>query len=326
MKIELDPADGRPAYQRVAGRIEAMVRNGDLEPGARLPSERAMALSLNLARGTVKRALEVLERGRVVEVVRGRGCYVSASSAAGRGDRAMAAVDRFLDEMDRLKFAGRQILSLVEAKIAERKEQVRGIHVAAVGFGPEALLSVERQVGRFFRGKPARISMNRLRADARPETRMSPFDLILTLPSHQAELAGLLPGLRDRILSVSVSPRAGTLVELARLNPGLRVGVIYGSPQFLGAVRGQLEGLGVLAGTDRLPDLRTDRESELPGFLDGLDVVVVPPGHLIDRRRDTVYAVQRFTGRGGRIVVFENPIERGSLLHVEERIRRLMNR
>ena len=42
--------------------------------------------------------------------------------------------------------------------------------------------------------------------------------------------------------------------------------------------------------------------------------------------RETVYAVQEFTQRGGRIIAFDYQIDRGSLLHVEERIRQLLDR
>jgi len=64
------------------GALRAALDRGDYAPGARLPAERALALSLGLGRGTLRKALDTLAReGRIRRRV-GEGTFVSEAPAA----------------------------------------------------------------------------------------------------------------------------------------------------------------------------------------------------------------------------------------------------
>src|SRR3954464_1804847 len=66
----------------VAAKLEADVLSGDLADGAKLPSERELALRLGVSRPLVREALRSLvERGLVV-VSPGRGAFVRIASTA----------------------------------------------------------------------------------------------------------------------------------------------------------------------------------------------------------------------------------------------------
>ncbi|MFL6675211.1 MAG: FadR/GntR family transcriptional regulator [Massilia sp.] len=73
--------EARP-YRLVADRIEALVRDERIEPGARLPSERELATRLQVSRASLREALIALELHGVVEVRGGSGVYVSAAAQA----------------------------------------------------------------------------------------------------------------------------------------------------------------------------------------------------------------------------------------------------
>ncbi len=78
-------ADGRgPLFQLLANRLEAIITAGLLDNGDRLPSERQLAASLSVARGTIVRAYDELAvRGRAVRT-RGSGTHVTSASASAR--------------------------------------------------------------------------------------------------------------------------------------------------------------------------------------------------------------------------------------------------
>lgn len=76
MLIELDPASSDPPYEQLRSRITALVLNGDLRPGDRLPSIRQLAGDLDLAGGTVARAYRELEADGVVRARGARGTVV----------------------------------------------------------------------------------------------------------------------------------------------------------------------------------------------------------------------------------------------------------
>lgn len=70
------PAEPR-MYRVVAERIQELIREQQMEPGARLPSERDLAASLRVSRASLREGLIALELGGVVEVRGGSGVYVS---------------------------------------------------------------------------------------------------------------------------------------------------------------------------------------------------------------------------------------------------------
>lgn len=69
-----------PIYEQIASQIEAMIVEGKLRAGDRLPSIRSLANGLDVSVITTKRAYADLEQAGLIESVQGRGCFVSESS------------------------------------------------------------------------------------------------------------------------------------------------------------------------------------------------------------------------------------------------------
>jgi DNA-binding FadR family transcriptional regulator len=61
----------------VADRIQAVIRDQQIKPGERLPSERDLAAQLSVSRASLREALIALELSGVIEVRGGSGVYVS---------------------------------------------------------------------------------------------------------------------------------------------------------------------------------------------------------------------------------------------------------
>ncbi|WP_433697213.1 FadR/GntR family transcriptional regulator [Nocardiopsis sp. CA-288880] len=79
------PQEGRPVfraverskvYSSVADQILAGVRSGAFPPGSPLPSERVLAETFEVGRGSVREAIRVLEHAGVLDVRVGSGTYV----------------------------------------------------------------------------------------------------------------------------------------------------------------------------------------------------------------------------------------------------------
>ena len=78
----LDPDSDRPPFEQLRVQIASRAATGDLAPGTRLPTVRALAAELSLAVNTVARACRELEHDGVVVTEGRRGSFVAASEAA----------------------------------------------------------------------------------------------------------------------------------------------------------------------------------------------------------------------------------------------------
>lgn len=82
--MRIDPHAAEPAFEQLKQQISAQVEDGELQPGDKLPTVRALASELGLAPNTVARVYRELESSGVIDT-RGRsGSFVS-------GDRQRSA-------------------------------------------------------------------------------------------------------------------------------------------------------------------------------------------------------------------------------------------
>ena len=65
-----------PLYHQLADILMAGIRSGDYPPGARIPSEPQLAKEYGIGRPTVRQAIDVLVRKRLLSRRRGSGTYV----------------------------------------------------------------------------------------------------------------------------------------------------------------------------------------------------------------------------------------------------------
>ncbi|NIS81791.1 MAG: GntR family transcriptional regulator [Anaerolineales bacterium] len=74
--MKIHPVKHPTLAQVVAGRLAASILDGELKPGEKLPSERALMKQLRVSRATLREALKALSENRLVEVKKGVGSFV----------------------------------------------------------------------------------------------------------------------------------------------------------------------------------------------------------------------------------------------------------
>jgi GntR family transcriptional regulator len=87
-RLVVSMADPTPPYEQVRRQLAALIGDGTLHPGDRLPSLRQLAGDLGLAVGTVARTYRELEVAGLVQSRRGGGTRVApaAGSPVSRSD------------------------------------------------------------------------------------------------------------------------------------------------------------------------------------------------------------------------------------------------
>ena len=81
--MKLQAVSNRKLYIQIADQIREQILAGAVEAGQQLPSERDLALSLNVSRPTVREALIALEVAGFIEVRVGVGAFVRDQSKGG---------------------------------------------------------------------------------------------------------------------------------------------------------------------------------------------------------------------------------------------------
>ena len=97
------PTADQPGYAKSTKRRTSLRK--------KLPTVRELADQLGIARGTVKHAYEELERKGIITMTRGKGTFIreQARQESSAKVRAMAAIERLLDEMESLSFSPQEI-------------------------------------------------------------------------------------------------------------------------------------------------------------------------------------------------------------------------
>jgi DNA-binding transcriptional regulator YhcF (GntR family) len=327
LNLKLDKSAGAPpAYTQIVHYIETSIKTNKLRPGDKLPPERERAEQLGTARGTVKKAYEELGRKGLIEAAQGRGSFVAAAavpSPGDRKDRAVALIDHVIDQLVKLKFSYQEIRIFVDLRLLGREETLQNLAIATIDCNPEALAIYEKQIFVIPFVNSAKFLLDDLFRDPSAGRRLGEFDLVLTTPTHFHDLLARFPEIQDKTLQVAVSPTRDSIIRLARLTPSQRIGVVCESARFHTIITNHLKAFDILP--EHADVLYLSDIGRLDEFIRDKDVLIVPPGYPLLQSREHAASIQAFTEKGGTVIPFDYKIERGSLLHVEERIRTILD-
>ena len=144
----INPELNIPIYQQLVDAIRAAVKRGELTAGQQLPTVQEVSNDLSIARGTIKRAYDELEREGIVEKVQGRGtfvCYQPVNTGS-RKELAMAAIDSLLDQLEDMGLSAAEINIFLNLKLRERAEEEAFVKIAVVECNPETLSQMADQL------------------------------------------------------------------------------------------------------------------------------------------------------------------------------------
>ena len=114
MLWQVDPRDPQPLYQQIAGTVRRAVGEGTLSSGDRLPAAKELAASLDVNLHTVLRAYQMLRDEGLIELRRGRGAVVTATSAS--AGQVAHLVDELVREATRMGIGRSELVRMIEEK------------------------------------------------------------------------------------------------------------------------------------------------------------------------------------------------------------------
>jgi DNA-binding GntR family transcriptional regulator len=74
--MTLDFEGKEPLYRQLAAELRRMIDSGEIPPGRRLPSKKAIVQQYGVSQNTAERALAILKDEGLIETSMGRGLFV----------------------------------------------------------------------------------------------------------------------------------------------------------------------------------------------------------------------------------------------------------
>lgn len=123
MLIRISQQDGTPVYQQVISQIQLLIATGQMEPGQKLPTVRALAADLVINPNTVARAYRELENLGLVTSRQGSGVFVNKAesplSRRERNARLNDGFDQLLSLASQLDFDLDSVPELLRRRLAK---------------------------------------------------------------------------------------------------------------------------------------------------------------------------------------------------------------
>lgn len=106
-------------YEEIVNRIQSRILAGELKPGDRLPAEREFAAQLGVSRAAVREAIKSLKEKGLIDVVVGRGTFVTAPSPDHVADSMSLLLQGKRQTLEQVHQA-RELLEIPIARLAAR--------------------------------------------------------------------------------------------------------------------------------------------------------------------------------------------------------------
>ncbi len=302
----IHPDSEIPVYRQLADQINAEIRSGALKTGEKLPTVREMAQRMHLSCGTVKRVYDRLAELGDIEMTRRRGTFVKyvRENADSRKLQAMAAIDRMLRQMTDLNFSPAEIQIFVGLKMREWSRRWSGVRLAVVTPSGRLTPSLRRQLEKF----------SNVQADAWPAAQMIEY------PYNAEEQSDLI--LADVAAAARIAPQLSEPNRLVRVAFGL-------TPQSRrDAARLAMPGVLLVTADEELERLVREELSDA--------LSVCTPEEIVNQPDFSVLAVGEDEAESGhlaamlselreenRLVSLSYRLDDGTMIHLEERIRRI---
>ncbi len=186
-----EPVKNEKLYKMVVSQVKALIADGKLAPGDRLPPERELAGLLSVSRASLRQALSAMEALGILERRQGDGTYVTTAS----------------DEVD-------VIASFSENLVSRQLTPLEILEARIVVECPVARMCAERATDDEIRIIGERLERHRLKVgkSASLEEMNRDFHLAVAEGAHSACVLRLAQGLYE-MMETNLWPTLKTLVE-----------------------------------------------------------------------------------------------------------------
>jgi len=228
--LRLNRKSALPIHVQLKAQLAHLIQTGRWTPGMRLPTVRQLAGVLRINRNTASKVFAELQRGGYLSCEAGRGTFVAPRKSAGKSEKLrelLAMMDEATRRARQLGFAPAELAAAFYA----RTTSGGGARVPKVPvlFAECTRPRLRCLSGQLAQALPIRVD-SLLIKDLHRMVRRSPaslgrYALVVTTFFHAYEVKKLLVGTAVEVVGLSAQASQETLMRLAALPEGTRVGV-----------------------------------------------------------------------------------------------------
>ena len=303
-------------YQQLINQVTRKVQHGELPSGKKLPTVRELADQLGIARGTVKHAYEELERKGIITMTRGKGTFIreQARQESSAKVRAMAAIERLLDEMESLSFSPQEIQMFFNLKMRERMERDDNVCIIFIDCNPETLANIINQISVLPNIEAHKLLLNN--ALKEPFVIDDFADLVITTSTHMNQLSSVVSN-KEKLVQVVTAPSSPTVAKMAMIG-GKSVGILCASETYSHIILRSMQNLELSC--KNIETFLFGSAAHLDTFLRHKDVLIVPNDFLLFCSRTEGDLIRQADQLGKTVIRYNYQIDGGSFLNVQEKI------
>jgi len=308
-----------PIYQQLVDGIRTAIKNGTLSAGQQLPTVQEVTEKLGIARGTIKRAYDELERVGLVEKAQGRGTFVSYQPAdsGSRKEQAMAAIDEMLKQLEDMGLSPAEINIFLNLKLRQWAEQEAHVKVALVECNPENLSVLSEQL-RHIEGVDLYAYLLES-VQNYPYQLSEDFDLVVSTSAHADYVESILP-VKKLLAKVALRPSARYLSHIFKLGSGDKLGILGYSQRFAQLVYSTCK--AYVEEAQVYEPVVASSEAEMKAYLQDKSVILVPKSY---EKYFSIGVQELLKAFPGTLVECYYEMDEGSVLYLENKIKRLLD-
>ncbi len=316
----INPTLDIPIYQQLADNICMAVKSGRIGPGEQLPTVQQMTDRLGIARGTVKRTYDELEHRGMIEKVQGRGTFIcyKTENQGSRKEKAVAAIDALITNLEELGFSTEEMGIFFNLKLREYTEKGYHAKIALVECNLENLSQMSDQMRHIDDIDLYSYIFESI--EENPYKLNEDFDYIITTQSHVQFLESIVPN-KKKILQVALRLPGQCLSRIIKIRQEKRVGVIGYSSRFAHLLYDTCK--IYTENVSLCEPIAANFNEDLKKYLKDKDVIIVPKGYEKYFGEEISKTIKLFTGE---VIECHYEMDEGSLLYIEARIRRLIEK
>lgn len=306
MEFQLNKGTEFPIYQQLKEQIRYFLLNGDLKPGTKLPPPKDLAGYLRINKNTVIVAYKELEKEGVIVTKHGQGTYVSESLPTDPGaERRQALIELAREALGKARALGFGAEDLFTVVFSQTVLGIGPDRAARVLFVECNTPDVDFYVGELVRELQTTVEGCLLGdlADRMDDKAAADVDLVVTTFFHVEDVKAICEPLDKKVVAIMVAPEMSTLMQVAQMAPGTRVGFVCGTQGSTELMRSSLGAAGI-----RHIDYECVSYTDRPAVAEMLARVDIVGGC-----RSIVDEVRQLVPAGVKVMEFGNVLENGSV-------------